>query len=903
LPNSVCSLRYVVTSLRRYVVTSLRRYVVHDDFSPPPNTQRNDEWTKGSSGIQIRLHIMQIPRAEPILRPGQPLKKRHSTPIRLFIRGGLGSCDYANFSEPGVRMRCDGNRAKTRCWIAGIVSLAVGLLYVGGLMSADTDANAPAPPPQPIALVGALIRTQSDAGDFVGTIVIKDRQIVAMGTNVTPPTDAQRIDVANHVITPGLIDARSVLWLNAGAAREAGRDGSLNIIDGIDPYADDWRDAARQGVTAVYVQPHNSGNLGGGGAVLRVGPTVTAAELVVRHPAGVQAALGVTGAAAAPAANPLADILARLGLPAQPTQAAAAPSGSNSLTRYAQYESLRGQFDAAKKYGESKPTQKDAGKELLLRAMKKELPVRLEVGHEDDVRNSLKLADLGVRLVFERLDRVKSLPEELAASSNTIVVGPLVGGKKSAETRKLALDGRKFVIGTFGDEPRATSWLRIHAAAAVADGYPRDRVLQAATRDAAELIGASDKLGALAVGHAADLVVFAGDPLDPSVPVRLTMSQGVVTYDDPKAEVAPSSIVAKSSLPDRLPPSYVLKTTRLLGDNGEFAPGELFIDAGKIVSRGATSSAIPTIDVGDAPVTPGLVAANVAVVGEDSPDPDAGHLRATDGVYSDDARWRSYRDGGFLTAAVAPGSANVIAGTTGTIRTAESGAATDAGMKFVLTSAARNNERYPNSLVGQIELIGERLRGGASHTDMYLPAALRTKLLTQREENLRDVRAGRATAYFEAQTRGEVRAALRLIADHRLRGVIVQPKQVEDLADEIRAANVPVVVGSIRVADNEKTRTGLANLGKAGVPVAFGGGDATEMRNTAALLVNAGMPRNVARRGLIAQPAEAFGLSAGSGRLASGDSADFVIWDGDPLDPGSRPSVVVSQGQRVGKGS
>lgn len=798
-------------------------------------------------------------------------------------------------------MRREGNRAKARCCFAGLVAIAVGLVYISGPASADTDANAPAPPPQPIALVGALIRTQTDAGDFVGTIVIKDRQIVAMGANVTPPADARRIDVANHVITPGLIDARSVLWLNASAAREAGRDASLNIIDGIDPYAEDWRDAARQGVTAVYVQPHNSGSLGGGGAVLRVGPTVTAEELVVRHPAGVQAALGIAASAAAPAANPLADIFARFGITPPAAQPAPAPAGFNSLTRYAQYESLRGQFDAAKKYGESKPTQKDAGKELLLRATKKELPVRLEVGHEDDVRNSLKLADLGVRLVFERLDRVKSLPEELTSSSNTIVVGPLVGGKKSADVRKLALDGRKFVIGTFGDEPRSTAWLRMHAAAAVADGYPRDRVLQAVTRDAADLVGAGDKLGSLAVGRLADLVVFAGDPLDPSVPVRMTISQGIVTFDDPNAEIA-VTMSGKSSLPDRLPNSYVLKTTRLLNENGEFRPGELFIDAGKIVSRGATSSAIPTIDVGDSPVTPGLVAAHVTVAGEDSPDPDAGQLRASDGVHIDDPRWKAYRDAGFLTAAIAPGSGNVIAGTTGTVRTAEPGTASDAGMKFVLSAAARNNERYPNSLVGQIELIGERLRGTASHTDLYLPAALRTKLLTQREENLRDVRAGRATAYLEAQTRGEIRAALRLIADHRLHGVLVQPKQVDELTDEIRAANVPVIIGPIRVADSDKTRASLAQLGKSGVSIAFGGGDAAEIRDTAAWLVNAGVPRNVARRGLIAQPSVAFGFAPGNGRLASDDAADFVVWDGDPIDPGSRPSCVVSHGQRIGKG-
>src|SRR5437588_40731 len=83
------------------------------------------------------------------------------------------------------------------------------------------------------------------------------------------------------------------------------RAAALDVLDAVDPFADDWRDAARQGVTAVYVQPAGSGSLGGAGAVLRVGPAVTAQELALRSPAAVQAALGAAPPAAAQAANPL----------------------------------------------------------------------------------------------------------------------------------------------------------------------------------------------------------------------------------------------------------------------------------------------------------------------------------------------------------------------------------------------------------------------------------------------------------------------------------------------------------------------------------------------------------------------------------------------------------------------
>jgi imidazolonepropionase-like amidohydrolase len=176
-------------------------------------------------------------------------------------------------------------------------------------------------------------------------------------------------------------------------------------------------------------------------------------------------------------------------------------------------------------------------------------------------------------------------------------------------------------------------------------------------------------------------------------------------------------------------------------------------------------------------------------------------------------------------------------------------------------------------------------------------------MLAQREKALDAIRERRRPAYVEASTRAEVRAALRLIAEHRLNGVLLQPRQIEELVDDVRRAGVAVVAGPVKPQDVESVRAGLVALGKAGVPVAFGGGDAAELRTTAALLVNGGLPRPAARLGLVAQPAVRFGLPASAGRLAVGDPADFVVWDGDVVNPGSRPLAVVAQGQRVGRGS
>jgi imidazolonepropionase-like amidohydrolase len=121
------------------------------------------------------------------------------------------------------------------------------------------------------------------------------------------------------------------------------------------------------------------------------------------------------------------------------------------------------------------------------------------------------------------------------------------------------------------------------------------------------------------------------------------------------------------------------------------------------------------------------------------------------------------------------------------------------------------------------------------------------------------------------------------------------PHDVEELADEIRRSGAAVIVGPVKPQDADTVVRGLVALGKARVPLAFGG-DPTEMRTSAAWLVNAGLPRPDARRALIGQPARAFGLPEDAGQTGS---ADFVIWTSDPLDSASRPTAVVMKGQRV----
>src|SRR5262245_44686013 len=171
------------------------------------------------------------------------------------------------------------------CAVVLLAGLAGAGLLARSLTAATPEgALAPAPEPRTLALVGARVRTQTEAGDFVGTVIIREGKVVALGPDVPVPADARRIDLSSHVLTPGLIDPHGALGLHPAAAKGGGREATLNVLDAVDPFAEDWREAAVQGVTAVYVQPAGTGTLGGAGAVLRVGPGATGEELAIKAP-------------------------------------------------------------------------------------------------------------------------------------------------------------------------------------------------------------------------------------------------------------------------------------------------------------------------------------------------------------------------------------------------------------------------------------------------------------------------------------------------------------------------------------------------------------------------------------------------------------------------------------------
>jgi imidazolonepropionase-like amidohydrolase len=124
--------------------------------------------------------------------------------------------------------------------------------------------------------------------------------------------------------------------------------------------------------------------------------------------------------------------------------------------------------------------------------------------------------------------------DAIAASGLPCVVGPVLTLPRSrydpydaayANAAVLARAGVPIAISPGDDEnPRNVAF---HAAMAVSFGLPHEEGIRAVTYYAARALGLEDRLGSLAPGKLADVVVTEGDLLEPAAAVRQVFIDGV----------------------------------------------------------------------------------------------------------------------------------------------------------------------------------------------------------------------------------------------------------------------------------------------------------------------------------------------------------------------------------------
>jgi imidazolonepropionase-like amidohydrolase len=161
---------------------------------------------------------------------------------------------------------------------------------------------------------------------------------------------------------------------------------------------------------------------------------------------------------------------------------------------------------------------------------------------------------------------------------------------------------------------------------------------------------------------------------------------------------------------------------------------------------------------------------------------------------------------------------------------------------------------------------------------------------TGKEALVRYLTGGRVV--FEVDRAADILGVLRFAQRNGIKPVIAGGDEAWLVAKELVKANVPVIMNPLNDLPIDFDHLGAslenaAKLQRAGVRIAFSSGETAQARLVRQLAGNAvahGLPWESALAAITANPSEIFGLGATRGRIAVGQVADLVLWNGDPLE-------------------
>jgi imidazolonepropionase-like amidohydrolase len=410
----------------------------------------------------------------------------------------------------------------------------------------------------------------------------------------------------------------------------------------------------------------------------------------------------------------------------------------------------------------------------------------------------------------------------------------------------------------------------------------------------------------------------------------LTVLTAAAACADAAASAAPGSAGAASP-----PPAETVAitgaTVHTLGPAGTLYGATVVIAGGRIQAAGA-GVAIPAgarrIDGSRKVVTPGLldsythlglVEVNAVEDSEDATNQDP-HLQAAFDV-SDTINSRSM---------LIP--INRVEGITRAVAAPSAGKSLFLGQGAVIDLGGGPRPVVRRS-VAQFVVLGEAGARAAGGT--------RGAALTQLREALRDALdyAANRAAYDRAQRRpyslprldleallpaargeqplvvavnraSDIEAVLALGREMRLRLILLGAAEGWEVAAEIAAARVPVLIDPLSNLPQTFEQLGAtlenaARLARAGVTLAFESGDSHNSRNLRQAAGNAvanGLPWEAALAAMTVNPARIWGID-GYGTIEPGKDADLVVWDGDPLEVTSAAERVFIRGAEMPRDS
>jgi imidazolonepropionase-like amidohydrolase len=186
------------------------------------------------------------------------------------------------------------------------------------------------------------------------------------------------------------------------------------------------------------------------------------------------------------------------------------------------------------------PPERDIGREVWSRVLKRELPLMITAHRAQDILGALRLAkEFGIELWLDGASEAYLVADELRQAKVPVIARPsmmrAVGEQVNATVELPQLLRAAGVPVTMGSGyenyvPKVRVIL-FEAAQAAAQQFGPDAALAMITRDAAQLLGLGERIGTLEVGKDADLALYDGDPFEYTTHCVATVIDGELLFE------------------------------------------------------------------------------------------------------------------------------------------------------------------------------------------------------------------------------------------------------------------------------------------------------------------------------------------------------------------------------------
>lgn len=373
---------------------------------------------------------------------------------------------------------------------------------------------------QNLLIRNATVHTAGAQGTLKNTdVLVRDGNIAAIGTGL-PAGNATVVDAGGKPLTPSFFGGVSAIGLDEVSSEDPTNDHALALGQGKQMVVRPEFDVSLAYNPASVLVP--IARVEGIGFTLLGADTANGGSII----AGQGAVVRLDGSAD-PAGPKL--LFVQLGSDGASLSGGTRASQWMLLDQF--IDEVRGRIPANAPMAMLTP----AGRATLARYLDGGGRVMVGVHRAADIRQLLRWSQRhGVRIAIQGGDEAWKLAPQLAAAKVPVFLDPLSNLPRSFDQLGATLENAARlrsagVAVAFSQSDKASHnarKIRQLAGNAVANGMSWEDGLAGLTRVPAETLGVGDRIGTIAIGKRADLVLWSGDPLDVSSTARQVWFDG-----------------------------------------------------------------------------------------------------------------------------------------------------------------------------------------------------------------------------------------------------------------------------------------------------------------------------------------------------------------------------------------